>query len=454
MTNLIIDFNDPYFDNRLSMRIKQCRPDLIGFSVLTPMYNWAVKVAKKIKAEYNTPIVFGNIHASALPEYVLDNNCIDFVIRGEGEKSLTSLMDMLDKKTEEYKSVFNLCYKTKEGVVCNPLENLISDLDVLPYPDKTITRNEAPFYCDIYYCLTERGCPFNCYFCFNHFMKRLYDNKGKWVRKRSVENVIEELKIAKKQGYKFIHFDDDCFARDIDWLAKFVSLYKIHVNMPFQINSCLGNITANIARLLFEAGCISVKVGIQTTSGRILRDICNRGSDGNKIESVKNLKKYNIIVKIDTMFNLPTQSENDIVEDMRFYNRLRPNSISTYYLTYFPKTKIVDIALKYNLLTERNLWQIRSKGLKVSYIKDEKLLYFMKLMPHLPAFVVKFILNGKYWKKIPNIVYKYIHFIQLPYYISNKRRLYLTRLHVRKRIRFKYHLSRLKHMSSYIATRI
>ncbi|MFH1882546.1 MAG: radical SAM protein [Planctomycetota bacterium] len=443
-TNLILDFYDSNFICRLYKRIKTYGPDLIGFSVLTPIYSWAIKVSEIIKGEYDIPIVFGNVHASALPELTLKNKHVDFVIRGEGEKALSKLMTLIDTKPQNYSSVYNLCYKDADKIIYNPIENVISDLDSLPFPDKSITKNEVPFYDDIYYCQIERGCPYNCSFCFNHFMREFYNKKGSWLRKRSVENVIEELKMAKKQGYKFIYPYDDCFARDLNWLAKFVNLYKKYVNLPLEINSRFRYMSEETARLLLEAKCISVKMGVQTTSERLLRNVCNRFVDKNAKEAVKNLKKYNILVKVDTMYNLPTQSEHDILEDIEFYTKLRPDFITAYNLLYFPKTNIVNYGTRYGLITEKDIERIQHGGLRASYIKDKKLLSFMTIIAHLPVFIIRFILKYKLWNKIPNMIFKYKIFLQIPYYISTKSRFLLSVVHLRRRIRFKYYLLRFK----------
>jgi len=439
-TSLIVDFNDNCFKRRLDIRIRNEKPDLIGFSVLTPLYNWAISVSTHLKEGNRVPIVFGNVHPTVIPEFVMANDCVDFVVRGEGEYALAGLINSIVNKDKDYAKIKNLCYKTEKGLVCNPLGDLISDLDSLPYPDKKITLNEMPFNKDIYYCLTERGCPYSCNFCHNEVMRKLYYGHGSWVRRRSAQNVIEELRITKKQGYRFVHFDDDCFVNSYVWVEDFVALYKKYIKLPFQINVRFRNITKKIASLLADAGCLSVKVGIQTTSDRLLEEICNRVPDENVFEAARELKKRKIIIKVDTMIHLPTQRKEDIIEDILFYNKLRPDFIGLFNLIYFPGSKITDFARLNGFIIPEDEPRIYKEGLKANYITDTALIDFMEFVSHLPIWLVNVCIKKRLWKIANGILRRIQVFIKLPYYIKSKKRLLLTWLHIKMIIRLKLHL--------------
>lgn len=407
---LILDFNDANFKNRLARRIRQYSPDLIGFSVLTPIFTWAIATSRFIKTLFDIPIVFGNIHPTALPEHTLNQGCVDFVVRGEGEYALLNLLECIEKDTD-YRPIPNLCYLDKrdaKNIICNPMSSLIDDIDSLPFPDKSITLKEACFYDDIYYTMTERGCVKNCTFCFNHFLRNLYSGKGMWRRRRSAGNVIDELMIAKKQKYRLIHFNDDSFISNPEWLDEFAGLYKKHINMPFQINACPEHITEETAGILSKIGCLKVKIGIQTISDRLKRDICRRFENVEKIPSALDyLKKNGIYAAVDTMYNLPTQTESEIIEDLKFYNAIRPNEIIPFNLIYFPQTDIVDIALQHGLINGEDIDKIRNEGLMADYIKDTKLLRFVPLVVDLPAAISSLILKYKLWRKIPFVFYNF-----------------------------------------------
>ena len=61
-----------------------------------------------LKKKLKVPIVFGGYHPTILPEYVLSNKEIDFIIRGEGEYPLFELVDCLEKN-KKFNEILNLC---------------------------------------------------------------------------------------------------------------------------------------------------------------------------------------------------------------------------------------------------------------------------------------------------------------------------------------------------------
>jgi len=58
-------------------------------------------------------------------------------------------------------------------------------------------------------------------------LKHIYRNKGNYIRKRSPENLIEEILLVKNRyRMKTISFSDDIFTFNKKWLKKFLELYK------------------------------------------------------------------------------------------------------------------------------------------------------------------------------------------------------------------------------------
>jgi radical SAM superfamily enzyme YgiQ (UPF0313 family) len=90
--------------------------------------------------------------------------------------------------------------------------------------------------------MASRGCPYRCTFCFNNFFAELPEDKktkGKYVRLRSVEHVMDEL-IEAKNRYKnirYMDFQDDVFTTSKEWLQEFLPRYKKEIDtalsMPY-----------------------------------------------------------------------------------------------------------------------------------------------------------------------------------------------------------------------------
>jgi radical SAM superfamily enzyme YgiQ (UPF0313 family) len=188
----------------IEQEIAPLKPDLVGISSLFTPYNREVlEIAARVKKHLRMPLVVGGSHASAVPESMLASPSVDYVIRGEGEKPLVELLRYL-RGENDIASVPNLSYK-RNGVHCsNPMgENF--PLDELPFPDLSDTAPSTYQFAGkpMTFMITSRSCPHKCSFCSVH------TTFGTNYRRRSLENVLEEIELRYRQGYRVIDFEDD-----------------------------------------------------------------------------------------------------------------------------------------------------------------------------------------------------------------------------------------------------
>ena len=195
-------FGRPF--DEIEGEIAETRPDVVGISSLfTPYYREALAVAARVKKHWSVPVVMGGSHASAVPESLLSSPCVDYVIRGEGEKPLIELLRYL-KGEERIENVPNLLYKREGKFASNPASDNFSLAD-LPHPDLS---DLAPGHYKsagkpMTFMITSRSCPHKCSFCSVH------TTFGTNYRRRSLDNVLEEIELRYRQGYRVIDFEDD-----------------------------------------------------------------------------------------------------------------------------------------------------------------------------------------------------------------------------------------------------
>lgn len=343
-------------DNLIVKKIVNEKPDMIAFSCFTGNYQWCLKIAEKIKRVSQIPIIFGGVHTTAVPNDVLGNACVDYVIIGEGEYALLELIQYLENKKEKKLSeINNLGYKQENQQYLNHVREYIKDLDSMPFPDKELFYNKIPLFAEHYYIMTSRGCPFNCTYCSNNMYHCTYSLEKNHLRRRSPENVIKELKIAKsKWNPKLIKFADDVFSSSKEWLQKFIPLYKSEINIPFMCSVYPNTITKEIAELLKEGGCWFVTMGVQSGSERIRKDIFHRfGTNEQITNSIRYIKEAGIKISVDNIFGAPSETEVDLKSGLELYYQTKPDRIITFWLTYYPNTEIIKIAIdKKELLPE------------------------------------------------------------------------------------------------------
>jgi len=180
------------------------RPDLVGISSLFSAYHQdALACAREIKKRLKVPIVMGGAHVSVMPESVLMDPCVDFVIRGEGERALVELVRAFQGRGD-LAPVPNLGYKRGSEPILNPMA-VNYPLDELPPADLSDFANGRYLFEERPLCslVTSRGCPHRCTFC------SVQSTSGTAYRTRPPEQVLAEIRQRYAEGYRVFNFEDD-----------------------------------------------------------------------------------------------------------------------------------------------------------------------------------------------------------------------------------------------------
>jgi len=389
-------FLNEIFDltKKIISQLLEWKPDIIGFSCMTHNYLWCLNIAGNIKKSRNIPIIFGGIHPTLIPQEVLSQDCVDMVAIGEADISFNSLLKNMERGFDRT-NVRGIYFKKNGKVISNPIESPCSNLDSLQFLDKGIFYEKIPALSKMAYAtMVSRGCLFSCFYCCNDYLKKLYSGYQLY-RLRSVKHVIAELKEAKqKYNIKRIVFYDQIFPSQLSWLEEFSREYKKEVNLPFIIFYHFNLCDERRVALLKDANCYMMLFGLQSTSERIRRDICNRFETNDQVLSAVELcKRYKIDIWIDHIFGLPTETEEEQKKAVEFYRELAPNIIYSFWLVYYPKASIIDIALDadifprgYEEIIHRGTHSYCHEGL---FIKDRGKLLKYELMLDLIPLVPK-----------------------------------------------------------------
>lgn len=386
-------------------KLKGINPDLVGFSCTTAHYQWARDFAQKVrKVLPKTPIIFGGVHSTLVPELVMKEKAIDFVCQGEGEGPLVELLDCLKKGQkiglDDFK-VQNIWYKKNDEIKNNPLRPLIQNLDDLPYLDKALFEEVLPkHYREYSFYFTSRGCPYNCTYCGNEQFRKIFTGLGRYVRRMSPQRAAEELAFIKERyGAKYILFEDDVFAMDEEWLSEFIPLYRKKVGLPF---TCFGHVkllTPKIVELLKRGGCNLLWFGLQSGNEKIRREVFQRYETNEEVIGATDLcRKEKITFMVDQILNIPYDTHQAIKEAIVLYDAIRPQMVNCYRLLYFPKARINDIALEAGMIKKRDV-DIINQGKSIVYQTGEyvyskhdfyqKYALILTIIPLLPKWLVE-----------------------------------------------------------------
>lgn len=409
----------------LVQQIIDKNPDFVGFSVFTLNYQRALQIARLLKKKKPTiKIIFGGIHPTSVPEIIIKEKSVDMICIGEGEHALHELLSKPNQT-----NIKNIWFKQKNKIIKNPIRPLIKNLDQLPFPDKDLFYQIYPNFFEDYYTISSRGCPFACTYCGNNVINDIYQGLGPRIRRRSPKNIVDEIALAKKKYHpKRVTFVDDVFVQDLNWLKEFARLYKKKVNLPYAMLTHPSFLSLPIAKLLKKSGCYFLLFGIQSASEKTRKEILNRFETNQQItQAAQNCHQAKLKFSIDHIFNIPTEGVKQYEQAVEFYYQLHPTIINAYWLQYFPKTAIVDIALKHKLLQKSDVQKINHGLTNTSLIvgiggKDSfdpnltysNIQFYFMLLPLLPNKLNEIIIKKKWYLlkfKPPLIVNMFFKFI-------------------------------------------
>jgi anaerobic magnesium-protoporphyrin IX monomethyl ester cyclase len=366
-----------------------------------------------IKARADIPIIFGGIHPTCVPEYVILEDSVDMVCVGEGEYAMLELVQSMQSGQADH-SIKNIWFKKGAEVIRNSLRPLVSDLDQLPFADKELYYAASSHFKNLDMIMTGRGCPSSCSYCCNASLKRLYHNNGTYVRRRSVSNVIQELLTLKdRKDIKNIWFADDIFISNKAWLTEFLAEYKRSVRIPFSCYVHYTYIDEATVVLLKSSGCLEVEMGIQTWSEDVRREVLYRTGTNEQIErAIDVINTYGLRLATDTILGVPGQTEDELCQLLNFSNKKRISVTQALFLRYYPKAPIIEIAKAMGVIRDEEIYA-REYGLvkpvpicRGGDVINKRLLQLRAMfciLPFLPRWLNSFLVKRRIYRHFPTV---------------------------------------------------
>ena len=332
----------------LLQRVKATSPDLVGFSSTTHMFRHVARWAGWIADEMDVPVACGGVHPTIATDEVAETRGIDFAVVGEAEDTLLELCEALSCGADP-SGIAGLWASRPDGSVArNPARPLATDLDSLPFPDRSIF-DPALFCADQHprgTLMASRGCPFNCTYCSNHAQKSVYPNPEKYVRYRSPGNVIAEIEqmLASDGAIEYIRFDDDILTTDRKWFAELSALYRERVHMPFICNSRVNFMSEELAGALAEMGCEVVCMGIESGNARFREEVLNRHmSDAQITRAFAACRDAGMKTVSTNMFGLPLEDTSMVLDTIKMNGRCHPDTIQVSTFIPYPGTELFKL---------------------------------------------------------------------------------------------------------------
>ncbi len=323
--------------------VRRHRPRWVGFTAVTVQITSAHRIAEIVKrVSPDSKTVVGGVHATALPDEVLHDTHIDYVVRGEGELSFHALVD-----GRPLESIGGLSYRRHDKlqpIAHNAMAEPIKDLDSLPPP----AYHRIPF--ELYRpavgayrrlpaisMTMTRGCPGKCTFC---------NSAETELRSRSAESVVDEIQaLQATYGIREVSFYDDTltiFKQQVARMSELIVERKIDLTWScFARTDC---VSPSLLAKMKRAGCHQILFGIESADPVILRNIRKPIDLEQTRKAVRMVQEAGIEVRAAFMFGNPGETVASIRRTIDFAKKLDPDIAVFNITTPYPGTKMFNWA--------------------------------------------------------------------------------------------------------------
>jgi len=386
---------------RIIRDLTKFSPDLVGFSMVSNQFQYALEIARAIRSHTDVPFVSGGIHATMSPSEVLETGLFEYACVGEGEEALLALVDALEDHTET--SAIPNIWSSRDGRIIRnkvrpfiPLENLPpKDYEIFDF-QKMIDAKDG--WVGV---MASRGCPFRCTYCFNHRLVDIYRTdtglspaRLNYIRHHPIRDIIAELEylLEHYRGIKTFIFDDDLFTFDREYVHEFCRAYEKRIPIPFVCNGHVKVFDQDMAKSLKKAGCRIIKFGLESGSERVRREILNRPmTDQDIISAFQAAHDAKLHSSAFVMIGLPDETKSELFATIELLAAIRPGRFR--WSIFFPYAG----TLAYEIAREKGLVSFE-KMRTLSNFTEESCLDFGEkhnLLIDKLAVVFPWFVNGK-----------------------------------------------------------
>jgi anaerobic magnesium-protoporphyrin IX monomethyl ester cyclase len=358
--------------------LSERNPDVVGISMMSVDYNparQAIAIAKEVKPEVVT--IIGGPHVTIALEDALRIPHVDYLVTGEGEVTFPQLLRLIEGDDSPSSRV---------------LRGVTPDLDAIPLSDRDLFLDEwrkwgydldspeVPFVKELpppfATIIAGRGCLYNCTFC-KPGEDYLF---GKRTRRRSVDNVIAELRmlVDRYQIASFM-FHDDCLTEDREWVTEFTDKYIAEgFAMPFFCQSRADILVKHedmVVRMA-QAGLRGYFIGFESGNDRVLKFIRKGTTVEQNRQAARICRQYGISIWANYMMGLPTETKEEVMDTVQMMKEIDPDYYSPAFFTPHPGTDLYDYVVEHDLsrITDydsyrRNPTEPKIKGQDYEFLK-------------------------------------------------------------------------------------
>ncbi len=330
------------------------------------MYHEIKIIINTIKKHNSKPItILGGPIISSEPELIFNALNPSIGAIGEGEETVIEILKNIRKK-ENWENIDGIIFTNSNGKKTKTkMRKPITNLDLLPYPDfegiEFEKQLENGVYTSCYYLaylfdhprvypiLASRSCPYQCTFCY-------HDSN---YRKRSLENIIQELRFAiKKYDINLIMINDDCFSVDEKRLYDFcIEIKKLSKEFSRKITwMCqlrVETVNEKMLKTMKDAGCEVISYGFESFSKKVLESMRKKITPEQIDYALKQTLKAKIAVQANFIFGDTAETKETAKETLDYWKKNCDGQVFLDFIQPYPGSFIYKQCVKKGIIKDK-----------------------------------------------------------------------------------------------------
>jgi len=284
----------------------------------------------------------------------------DVTCTGEADRTIVAMLSALEEG-RPLAHLPNLFYQQDGRVVQTERDDDARGLPAGDYPELELVKEKDYGYFHgvkipgVAPLLSSRGCPFKCSFCTYNFTR---------YRQRDVDDVVDEIELRARQGYRYILFCDDNFFLDQQRAHRImdeVMARKITIRMITQ-----GRVNApdlELFKKMKRAGVVLVIFGLESANPEVLEFFNKRATVEDARRAVTLADEAGLLVAGSLIIGAPMETRAHLERNKQFLGEIPLDFLNVNVLAYFCNAQIWKDARAKGLIGEDELFVLANEAL-------------------------------------------------------------------------------------------
>jgi radical SAM superfamily enzyme YgiQ (UPF0313 family) len=292
--------------------------NIIGLSTMGGTFPITVSLAKEIKRlKPLVTIILGGPHSSFLPaETLRDFPFVDAVVVGEGEHTFSEMLRCFQSSSADWRDIPGVAIRNHPFRERELIKNL-DELPVLEYGDcrKLHLNGDSKGQIEVE---GVRGCYAKCRFC------ATTQFWGCRVRRKSASRLVKEMiHLAGLTGLSECQIIGDNFTYPLKTFDEICRHFiKEGSGLHWKCDTRIGDLEKSDLKLMKDAGCTSIFVGIESSSPETLERINKKIDLAKTIVMVREALDLGIQVVASQIIGFPWETEPDVMATLKLHTQL------------------------------------------------------------------------------------------------------------------------------------